>query len=97
MAEGVNDFLNKFFLASGTFRHLSHLPDGSFLKASFRGWVGSYNICLAFLFSAALYILDRCFTNQLVNCVDNTSQLYFILGTDIAIPCDYVKRCNALY
>ena len=22
MAEGINDFLNRFFLASGTFRHL---------------------------------------------------------------------------
>ena len=26
------------------------------------------------------------------SCVDNTSKLYFILGTDIAIPRDYVKR-----
>ena len=54
MAEGINDFLNRFFLASGTIRRL---PDGCFSKASFRGWVGSYNICLAFLFCAALYIL----------------------------------------
>ena len=30
-------------------------------------------------------------TNQLATCVD-TSKLYFILGTDIALPRDYVKR-----
>ena len=31
-------------------------------------------------------------TNQLASCVDNTSTLYCILRTDIAIPCDYFKR-----
>ena len=66
MKDGVNDFLDGFFLASGTFRRL-------------RGWEGSYNI-------------GQFVTNQLDSCVDNMSKLYFIIGTDIAIPRDCVKR-----
>ena len=31
-------------------------------------------------------------TNQLASCVDKTSKFYFILGTDIAISRDYVKK-----
>ena len=73
MTEGINDFMNRFFLASGTFRRL---PDGSFSKASFRGWVGSCNICLAFIFSAALYTVFLFVTNHLASCFENTSKFY---------------------
>ena len=64
----------------------------------------NHNVLLAFLCSAALYtcILGTgdaflFVANQHGNCVDNTGKLYFVLATDIAIPCNYVKRLNGLY
>jgi len=80
----MNDLLNRFVLASGTFRNL---PDGSFWKASFRRWVGSYNICLAFLFSAALCILDKCFCSLPINFLAVlTTQASFILFLPLTLP-----------
>ena len=41
-----------FLFARGT---LIRLPDGSISKAELRGWLGSLNICVAFLLSDPLY------------------------------------------
>ena len=88
MAEGINDFLNRLFLASATFRSL---PDGSFLKASFRGWVRSDNICQAFLFSAALHILERCFYSLPITLLAVlTTRASFILFLPLTLPCHVI-------
>ena len=44
-----------------------------------------------------IYILDRCFCLLRINLLaidstGNNNKLYFILATDVAISCNYVKR-----
>ena len=60
----INDFLNRCLLASETFRRL---PAEVYEKRHSEDGGGSYNICPAFLSSAALYILDRCFCSLPIN------------------------------
>ena len=76
-------FSRGFFLAKGTVRRLS---DGSrpIWKAAFSGCVSSWNICIAFLFSATLYIFPA---DQLGGDVNNMSQLCSIFYIYIPILC----------
>ena len=61
MAEGINDFLNRFILASGTFRRLTDMMDVSEKLHSENARIVQYLSGFIFQCCAALYILGRCF------------------------------------
>ena len=77
MAEGMNDFLNIFFLASGIFRRL---PGGGVLKSVNLSMGRIVQYLSGLPFQCSIVYTGQVFlfvTNQLASCVDNTSKLYY--------------------
>ena len=89
MAEGINYFVIKSFLATGTFRRLK------FLKRFIQRMGRIVQYVSGFRFQCCIVCTGQVFmfvTNYLANCVDNMSKRHFIIVTDITIPCIQVQE-----
>ena len=85
MAEGINDFLNRFFLASGTFRLDVSVTEMSEKRHSEDGQ--EHIVFVWPSFSVQHYILDMCFCSLPINLLAVlTTRASFILFLALTLP-----------